>query len=169
MIGIPDEGRGWQTSAPGASDDRDRRDQCYVREMRSVRGVLLRMLRCWVIAMLVVGACGRPDGTRGDASQPSEDEAERDPDRDDPTLRRHAMAEWFDERHTGLDEPFSIEFRKRMLRTAEQERQRWSTLLPDPKRAGPITGTSWTNLGPTKANKLVNGITLHVTDSGRIR
>jgi hypothetical protein len=67
----------------------------------------------------------------------------------------------------GLDQ--SIEFRKRMLRTAEQERQRWSTLLPDPKRTGPITGTSWSNLGPTKANKLVNGVTLHVTDSGRVR
>src|SRR5882672_9075840 len=125
-------------------------------EVRPVGGVLLRLSRCWVIGMLVLAACGRPDGTRGDASEPSEDETARDPDSDNPTLRRQAMAEWFDEGHTGLDQSFSIEFRKRMLRTAEQERQRWSTLLPGPKRAGPITGTSWSNLGPTKANKLVN-------------
>ena len=136
-------------------------------EVRSAGGVLLRVSRCWVIGMLVLAASGKPDGTRGDASEPSEDETARDPDSDNPTLRRQAMAEWFDERHTGLDQ--SIEFRKRMLRTAEQERQRWSTLLPDPKRTGPITGTSWSNLGPTKANKLVNGVTLHVTDSGRVR
>jgi len=134
-----------------------------------VGGVLLRVSRCWVIGMLVLAACGRPDGTRGDGSELSEDETARDPDSDNPTLRRQAMAEWFDDRHTGLDQSFSIEFRKRMLRTAEQERQRWSTLLPDPNRAGLITGTSWSNLGPTKASKLVNGVTLHVTDSGRVR
>src|SRR5215813_11341335 len=108
--------------------------------MRAVGGVLLRVSRCWVIGMLVLAACGRPDGTRGEASEPSGDETARDLDSDNPTLRRRAMAEWFDERHTGLDESFSIEFRKQMLRTAEQERQRWSTLLPGPRRAGPITG-----------------------------
>jgi len=57
-----------------------------------------------------------------------------------------------------------------MLGTAEEERERWSSLLPlPPDQVGLISGTTWSNLGPTKANNLINGsTTLHVSDSGRI-
>lgn len=41
---------------------------CYMTEVPSVGGVLLRVSRYWVFGMLVVAACGSRDGTRGDAS-----------------------------------------------------------------------------------------------------
>src|SRR5262245_49702210 len=121
-----------------------------------------------VLVLALVAACGRHDDERDAAA--SADEL-KDPGADNATLRRKAMAEWFDEAHTSASGPFSLSFRQAMLRTAAQERQRWGALLPDPNRnvVDLITGTNWINLGPTKCNNLINGVTLHVTDSGRAR
>ena len=74
-------------------------------------------------AILVVGfglvtACGRHGDDSQDAAAEPADEA-RDPDRDSATLRRAAMAEWFDEAHTSLTGPFSIDFRRSMMLSAE--------------------------------------------------
>src|SRR5574337_1128030 len=126
---------------------------------------MLRASSC-VAVLVLLNACGRPGDDRDGGSEP--DEESKDPDRDSATLRRQALAEWFDEAHTSTTGPFSLDFRTAMLRTAAQERQRWSSLLPD-SGIKLVTGTTWTNLGPTKANNLINGVTLHVSDSGRAR
>src|SRR5258706_5377740 len=137
---------------------------------------MMRASCCRAIPVLIFGllaACGQrvDERERDAASEPAHDEV-NDPDADNPTLRRAALSEWFDEAHTSQNGAFSIDFRKAMLQTAEQERLRWGSLLPHPNtnQVDLVTGTSWTNIGPTKANNLINGsITLPVTDSGRAR
>jgi hypothetical protein len=123
-----------------------------------------------VLVLILLAACDRHEDVQ-DADSELANEA-TDPDLDNATLRRHALSEWFDEAHTSLHGPFSREFREEMLRTAALERLRWGALLPGPNRDGIdlVTGTTWSSLGPTKANNLINGsITLHVSDSGRAR
>src|SRR5260221_6923589 len=110
-----------------------------------------------IIVLALLAACGRHSDERDAASEPT-DEA-RDPDLDNATLRRQALSEWFDEAHTSLTGPFSLDFRATMMRTAEQERLRWGTQLPS-TNGNPselVAGTNWSNLGPTKANNLING------------
>jgi hypothetical protein len=59
---------------------------------------------------------------------------------------------------------------KFMLGAAAQERARWGGMLPHPDQSALVSGSMWSNLGPTSANALKNGsTTLHVTDSGRVR
>ena len=66
------------------------------------------------------------------------------------------------------------------MRAAARERERWGAMIPanpdedaaflDPEaEKAALAGSTWTNIGPTKANVLQNGgTTLNVTDSGRI-
>jgi uncharacterized membrane protein len=122
---------------------------------------IARALAPLLVLSLFAGSCAE-----------EEDEA-NDPDRDSATLRRQAMDEWYNEAHTlgGKSEggPWSREYRAAMLDAAKIERQRWGSLLPGGLRQTLITGSSWSNLGPTKAAFLKNGnTTLNVTDSGRI-
>jgi photosystem II stability/assembly factor-like uncharacterized protein len=109
---------------------------------------------------------------------------------DNATERAKARAEWYNEgygtrkervsarrlRSQGL---WSVEFRRFMMEAAERERQKWGALIPgnsdakpslDPgDRVSALGGASWTNIGPTKANFIFNGVTLNVTDAGRVR
>jgi photosystem II stability/assembly factor-like uncharacterized protein len=111
-------------------------------------------------------------------------------DADNATLRAKARAEWYNEgygtprervgarrlRSQGL---WSPEFRRFMMAAAERERQKWGALIPGNGDAAPSQdptdpaqargGASWLNIGPTKANFIFNGVTLNVTDSGRVR
>lgn len=88
------------------------------------------------------------------------------PIRDNPTLRREAMRQWYGE--------WSPEYRKFILDAAATERNHHSALMPKPGfvemgLAAPATGT-WSNIGPTKADVIKNGSSsLAKTDSGRPR
>src|SRR6266567_8781986 len=125
-----------------------------------------------VLLALLAGSCAQA-GSDGDPE--SADGAPADTDSDSATLRRQAMNEWFNESSTASDPtgPWTHEYRKFMLEAASVERKRWSDLLPSPDaRFTPsaVTGTTWSNLGPTQAHQLKNGATtLNVTDSGRAR
>ncbi|MBL0210476.1 MAG: immunoglobulin domain-containing protein [Holophagaceae bacterium] len=85
--------------------------------------------------------------------------------------------DWWRERLGGDLTP---EFMARLMREAELQR----LLYPDqfhPEGDAPrmlpegialplaVAGTTWTNLGPTKSNKIQNGITLNRVNSGRLR
>ena len=111
-------------------------------------------------------------------------------DADNATERAKARAEWYNEgygsrrervgarrlRSQGL---WSPEFRRFMMAAAERERQKWGALIPGNGDAAPSQdpndpaqargGASWLNIGPTKANFIFNGVTLNVTDAGRVR
>ncbi|MGZ3457468.1 MAG: WD40/YVTN/BNR-like repeat-containing protein, partial [Archangium sp.] len=112
--------------------------------------------------------------------------AERDPDADDATARRQAMDAWYNESYEEVlhgkhahGGPWSPAFQRFMNEAAARERARYASQLPG--TATPITavtnssataaatGTTWVNIGPTKANYLQNGgTTLNRTDAGRV-
>ena len=74
-------------------------------------------------------------------------------------------------------------FRLHALREAARERARYGNMLPTAAAANaatPVTSSltassaslasgHWVNIGPTKNDYIQNGVTLHVTDSGRMR
>lgn len=117
-------------------------------------------------------------------------------DLDNPSARGLWRDQWYNEtyvkdgrrtkRQGGNDNLWSPQYQRFMMEAAKRERTRYSAKMPlsgssrvmlDP--SAPITARSaanslsrdlrWTNLGPTKANFINNGVTLNVTDSGRIR
>jgi len=99
------------------------------------------------------------------------------PETDDATKRRDFRREWF-------ETPVTPNFLKFLNNAAARERARNGKLLPDPSSgsapsdgaattdavtAAAVTGTTWTNLGPTRASFIKNGSsTLNKTDSGRV-
>lgn len=98
---------------------------------------------------------------------------------DDATRRAQAREEWYNEgyrrdervrpqrvRNGGL---WSPAFRRFMMEAAERERQKWGALIPGSGETLKGTGPNWLNIGPTKADYIFNGVTLNVTDSGRVR
>ena len=74
-------------------------------------------------------------------------------------------------------------FRLHALREAARERARFGPMLPTVAAASAATPVAtsfatsfaasasghWVNIGPTKNDYIQNGVTLHVTDSGRMR
>ena len=105
---------------------------------------------------------------------------DNDHDSDDATLRRQAMYEWYTDDYSHHGEPgfanhkpmyFAPEYARFINGVARQERQRYAPLMPGSKTAAHLpNGTlasSWTNIGPDRANFAQNGGTLNVTDSGR--
>ncbi|MFP2910115.1 WD40/YVTN/BNR-like repeat-containing protein [Pyxidicoccus sp. 3LFB2] len=107
-------------------------------------------------------------------------------EKDDPNGRRRAMDEWYNESYgksygkSKKGGPWSAAFRKHMNAAAAKERETYASLLPgtsspilpsgDPSASLAATGTTWVNIGPTKANYAQNGGTsLNKTDTGRVR
>jgi PKD repeat protein len=110
-------------------------------------------------------------------------------ERDDASARRQAMDEWYNETYdqhdngqrrfrAGHGKPlWTPEYERFMRDAAQRERSRYATTLPQSGTSQSVTdsfapavasGTSWTNIGPTRANYAENGGTLNVTDSGRV-
>jgi photosystem II stability/assembly factor-like uncharacterized protein len=110
-------------------------------------------------------------------------------ERDDPARRRQAMDEWYNESYADADAKtlrfskghgrslFSPEYERFLRDAAARERQRYAATLPQSNTSEvasdgvtPLvaTGTTWTNIGPTRATYAENGGTLNVTDSGRL-
>ena len=107
-----------------------------------------------------------------------------DKDKDDPNGRREAMDEWYNESYGKPKKkkggPWSLQFRKFMNDAAAKERAKYASQLPgtsstitavtDPTATAAATGTTWVNIGPTKADYLQNGsYSLNKTDAGRVR
>ena len=134
----------------------------------------------WLGAALLVLLSTAPGSARA-ASEREES--------DDASARRAAMDEWYNEtyaqhgrslRHfsNGHGKPlWTPQYERFMRDAAERERQRWGASLPqsptsaaviDASAAAVATGTSWTNIGPVKANYEENGSSLTVSDSGRV-
>src|SRR5438876_1046924 len=117
-----------------------------------MRTLSVRSVRSLAFLALLQGAChgDTDDGDGGDA------------DSDSPRLRHAAMYEWYNEAPPPtVDAPlWSRQYNKFVLDAARTEHGRWSTLLPHPNRIlNLVSGTEWTNLGPTRANVLKNGAT----------
>jgi PKD repeat protein len=111
----------------------------------------------------------------------------RERDADDPGARAQAMDEWYNESYSSRGvQPkshqkkalFSPQYERFLMQAAKRERVRYGRKLPasntskmmmDPSAVLPVaTGGNWLNIGPTKADFTINGVTLHVTDSGRV-
>jgi hypothetical protein len=111
----------------------------------------------------------------------------REPEQDDAGARAQAMDEWYNEhyagRHAARDDHhkkalFSPKYERFLMQAARRERLRNGRMLPrsgtskmmiDPSLALPeATAGHWLNIGPTKADHLINYYTLYVTDSGRV-
>lgn len=108
-------------------------------------------------------------------------------EKDDPNARKRAMDEWYNEsygkahgKELRKGGPWSASFRKFMNDAAAKERAKYGSMLPgtgstitasgDPTASIAATGTTWVNIGPTKANYAQNGSTsLNKTDAGRVR
>lgn len=106
-------------------------------------------------------------------------------EKDDPNGRRRAMHEWYNDDYSKAGKlkkggPWSAEFRKFMNDAAAKERAQYASQLPgtstpilpsgDPNASLAATGTTWVNIGPTKANYMQNGsYSLNKTDTGRVR
>ena len=107
-------------------------------------------------------------------------------EQDDATARRAAMDEWYNEtagKAKGprkLGGPFSREYMRFLNKAAEKERARWSSLMPTAETSQIVgsayttqaaaTGSTWTPIGPTKADSITNGSTLTgISDAGRVR
>jgi photosystem II stability/assembly factor-like uncharacterized protein len=110
---------------------------------------------------------------------------------DRPTLRAKAQDEWFNESygrgsvrgqaHRKQGGAWSPQFRQFMLDAAARERAKYGDMIPgaqsgpsagasDPRADLSATGTTWVNLGPTKADVIKNGgLSLNKTDAGRVR
>ena len=109
-------------------------------------------------------------------------------DNDDAGARRQAMDEWYNESYGnresnteahahGHGKPlWTPQYERFMRDAAARERSRYASTLPQsntsnaisPNVAAVASGTTWTNIGPTKATYEENGGTLNVTDSGRV-
>ena len=106
---------------------------------------------------------------------------------DNPGARAQAMNEWYNDNYTQHGKRsatpvqkkplFSQSYEKFMLQAAKRERERYALKMPssgtsatmiDPNASLVPSGTAWTNIGPTKADYSTNGVTLNVTDTGRV-
>jgi len=110
-------------------------------------------------------------------------------ERDNATARRQAMDEWYNEsyaqrtdhrqQHKNKKPLWSLKYEKFMQSAAKRERLRYPALMPssntsatviDPNLSATAVGTTWTNIGPTKANYAQNGgYTVNASDTGRVR
>ena len=116
-------------------------------------------------------------------------------ERDRPTERARWRAEWHEEgsaQNVKKKEKdggrLSAEFRRSMLESANKERTKWGRMIPGVTKTGTelgaaatgttgststmasiaATGSTWVNMGPTKADIMKNGgTTLLKTDAGR--
>ncbi len=112
-------------------------------------------------------------------------------ERDNATARAQGWDQWYNENYANPQhrsgargakkKVFSAEYRRFLMEAAARERARWGALIPN-NSAEPefldqeaeklaLIGSTWTNIGPTKANVLQNGGTTlsNVSDSGRVR
>ena len=104
---------------------------------------------------------------------------------DDANARRIARYQWYNDSYGKADfhkrqgGPWSATFQRHMNDAAAKERAKYQSTLPgtastiqavsDPIAPAAATGTTWVNIGPSKANYLQNGsYTLNKTDSGRV-
>lgn len=101
---------------------------------------------------------------------------------DDATARREATYHFYNEDYANHGKkrggPWSVKFSQYMNKAAAEERAKYSNLMPGTATTiAPITssttlaatGTTWVNIGPTKADYIENGSShLVKTDSGRI-
>ncbi len=78
---------------------------------------------------------------------------------DDPRARQEAQRE-----NRGGNPRFQFQ----VLKEAAKERIQFAHLLPG-TAASPSSVPQWVNIGPTENNYIQNGVSLHVTDSGRMR
>ncbi len=112
-------------------------------------------------------------------------------ERDNATARARGWDQWYNENYASPQhrsgargakkKVFSAEYRRFLMEAAARERARWGALIPsnsadaeflDPEAERmALIGSTWTNIGPTKANVLQNGGTTlsNVSDSGRVR
>jgi photosystem II stability/assembly factor-like uncharacterized protein len=110
-------------------------------------------------------------------------------ERDNATARRQAMDEWYNESysdrtnhrnsHKNKKALWSQRYERFMLEAAKRERKRYGALMPrsstsatviNPDATTMAVGTTWTNIGPTKANYAQNGgSTINASDTGRVR
>ncbi len=112
-------------------------------------------------------------------------------ERDNATARAQGWDQWYNENYANPQhrsgargakkKVFSAEYRRFLMEAAARERARWGALIPnnsaEPEFLDPeaeklaLIGSTWTNIGPTKANVLQNGGTTlsNVSDSGRVR
>ena len=105
--------------------------------------------------------------------------AARAQESDDATQRARAWSEWYNESYGQPGDlkghknggPWSPQYRRFMLEAAARERAKWGSLIAGVVSSqAPAAGTTWTNLGPTKADYLKNGsFVLNKTDAGRVR
>jgi hypothetical protein len=79
---------------------------------------------------------------------------------DNPKARQEAMEE---------SRGGNPHFKLHALREAAKERAQFGHLLPGAASANSSSSPRWVNIGPTKNDYIQNGVTLHVTDSGRMR
>lgn len=79
---------------------------------------------------------------------------------DDPRARQEALRE-----SRGGNPRFKVQ----MLQEAAKERLRFGHLLPGAAAAAAPGTPHWINIGPTRNDYIQNGVTLSVTDSGRMR
>jgi PKD repeat protein len=114
-------------------------------------------------------------------------------DGDDPGARARWMDQWYNENyqrtgtkinrqaaHRGV---WSLQYQRYMMDSAQRERVRHAAKMPLASSKAMLSTAPmlarapgdalsrdlrWTNLGPTRANFIRNGVTLNVTDSGRI-
>jgi PKD repeat protein len=137
----------------------------------------------------LVGERERFEGRRGSAASGKKES-------DNPGARARWMDEWYNERYGNSPRSskeqrlnfglWSPEYQRFMMEAAKRERTRYRSKMPpsassqavlDPSQ--PIMSRNaatslsrdlrWTNIGPTKANFITNGVTLNgITDSGRV-
>lgn len=137
--------------------------------------------RLGVVLLLACMGLGSAAGARAEG---------KDADRDDATLRAQGWDQWYNENYTNPQHRhpaqgrgkkiFSPAYQRFLMEAAARERQRWGALIPDnpiadaafldpEQEKAALIGSTWTNIGPTKANVLQNGgTTLNVSDSGRV-
>ena len=121
------------------------------------------------------------------AQLPGAAAAAQAPEMDRPTARAYWKAEWYNEGSAPTTQqrgkqggPWNAAFRRDMLDAAARERAKWGRMIPGVTQPGTelgtaavvaaaATGTTWANIGPTKADVAKNGGTsLNITDAGRV-
>ncbi len=116
-------------------------------------------------------------------------------DSDNPSARARWMDQWYNENYqrgggksnsrSTLRGVWSPQYQRFIMEAAKRERTRYASKMPIWATSKAVIDSSvpmsarapadslsrdlkWTNIGPTKANFIRNGVTLNVTDSGRI-
>ena len=127
------------------------------------------------------------------AQSPAKPRVKKVKDGDDPGARARWMDQWYNEnyqrtgtkinRHAAHRGLWSLQYQRYMMEAAQRERVRHAVKMPLSSSKAMLGGAPvlarapgdaasrdlrWTNIGPTRANFIRNGVTLNVTDSGRI-